>query len=490
MLWQVGRDNYPWLGGNLIDHKHCLATDDIDDGRARDLRRGICGKPCYIGRGVGMGNWVGLGVFAGVKQDYIFFLADELQFMQPTFLKAWPNMFSNGRLKILGSGNPQHNPDDCLGIAAEPVSGWNSLPEPEVTTIWPLKFMNGKCVNLVGTDSDNFTVKPGQPEPYPKLIGPSFAARIIHDYGRDSKEFYSQVKGVMKLSLAHSRVITRELCRQHKSSDKCMWKGDQRTRILAVDPAYGGGDRCISMCLEFGSGVVEETITQVGMRPKEKTYLRVVAWRIIPISAKRTDITPEDQIAIGVSEDLERHSVPNQNCFYDSFGKGTVGFAFARKFGANSPVPVDAGSKPTSRPVRMDLFVWDESRRTKRLKRCDEEYSKFITEMWFSVRETIESGQMRELPEDVILEGCMREYETVAGNKKEVEPKDKMRERLGKSPDLFDCLAIGVEGARRRGFLIDRLGGDVEGDSETNNWLAELVTKQQKLNKSKQLVHA
>src|SRR5437899_2468129 len=53
MLWQVGRDNYPWLGGNLIDHKHCLATDDIDDGRARDLRRGICGKPCYMGRGVG-----------------------------------------------------------------------------------------------------------------------------------------------------------------------------------------------------------------------------------------------------------------------------------------------------------------------------------------------------------------------------------------------------------------------------------------------------
>jgi hypothetical protein len=30
-----------------------------------------------------------------------------------------------------------------------------------------------------------------------------------------------------------------------------------------------------------------------------------------------------------------------------------------------------------------------------------------------------------------------------------------MKEKTGKSPDLFDALAIGVEGARQRGFLID-----------------------------------
>jgi hypothetical protein len=32
---------------------------------------------------------------------------------------------------------------------------------------------------------------------------------------------------------------------------------------------------------------------------------------------------------------------------------------------------------------------------------------------------------------------------------------------LGKSPDLFDCLAIGVEKARQLGFTIGRLGQDV-----------------------------
>lgn len=435
---------------------------------------------CYQGR-----QWVGLGVFAGTKQSHIFFVADELQFMEATFLKAWPNMFSNGSLKIIGSGNPQHNPDDCLGIAAEPKDGWNSLPEPDVATVWPTRFLNGKCVNLVGTDSPNFVVKTGDPEPFPKLIGPRFAARIEHDYGMNSPEFYTQVKGVMKLSLAHSRVITREFCRQHHASDKCIWRGGGLVRVLAVDPAYGGGDRCVSLALEFGPGLLPEP-TQIGAVARNQMFIRVVGYRTIPINAKRTDITPEDQIAMGVADDLERHNIPAQNCFYDSFGKGTVGFAFARKFGANSPIPVDAGSKPSTRPVRQDLYVWDESKHQKRLKRCDEEYGKKITELWMTWRQAIESEQVRELPEEIILEGTMREYYTVAGNKKDVEPKADLRERLGRSPDLADCFCIGLEGARQRGFVIERLGV-AESDVDGLEWLSEKVRSHEHLIRSKQL---
>lgn len=123
---------------------------------------------------------------------------------------------------------------------------------------------------------------------------------------------------------------------------------------------------------------------------------------------------------------------------------------------------MDSGGQPTQRPVRQDLFI-DEPDGSKRLKRCDEHYSKFITELWFSVRYAIESGQMRELPEEFITEGCARIYEIVGGNKIAVEckhdPKKKedLKRRLGHSPNLFDGLAIGIEGARQRGFKIDRL---------------------------------
>lgn len=285
----------------------------------------------------------------------------------------------------------------------------------------------------------------------------------------------------MKLALAHARVITRDLCRQHKAHEKVVWRGTTpSTKIMAIDPAYGGGDRCIEMSGEYG---LDDT---------GKNVIRIGSYKIIKIDLKKLDekgqrITPEDQIANTVWEDAKNNGVPATNIFYDSFGKGTIGFAFARKFGATSPVPVDSGAQPTKRPVRQDLFVLDETRRQKRLKRCDEHYSKFVTEMWFSVRYAIEAEQIRELPVDVMLEGCTREYYTVAGNKIEVEPKDKMRERMGKSPDLFDAAGVLIEGARRLGFQIDKLGSGLTDGEDGFNWLDDWRKSHESLIRSKQL---
>ena len=338
-------------------------------------------------------------------------------------------------------------------MAAEPLEGWPAMDGIEKTTVWPIKLLGGVCVNLIGTDSPNFDQ---DFDKYPGLIGHEYEKIIAHDYGKDSPEYETQIRGRMRIGLEHSRVITRQLCRLHHAGEKAVWGGKPRTRIYGVDPAYGGGDRCIGGWIEFGEGASGLQI------------LRVNPPRILKIVVN-PDYPPEEQIADLVKLDLEQNGIPPENCFYDSFGKGTIGFAFARKFGANPPVPVDAGARPTERPVRYDLWLTERDGR-RRLKRCDEHYSKFITEMWFSVRETIESEQMCELPEDVMLEGCWREYKTVAGDRIEVEPKDELKERMGKSPDLFDHLAICCEGARRLGFKIKRLGMDVPVEDSTWDW--------------------
>jgi len=57
--------------------------------------------------------------------------------------------------------------------------------------------------------------------------------------------------------------------------------------------------------------------------------------------------------------------------------------------------------------VRFDLYVPD-GKHGRRLKMCHEHYSKFVTEMWFSVREIIESDQMRNLARAVAEEGQSR----------------------------------------------------------------------------------
>jgi hypothetical protein len=469
-LWSKGRERWPWLAGKLVDHLHSIFTDDIENDNVRDRRKGIVGKACYEGK-----QYVGDAIFVGIKQQRVRFIGDEAQWMASSWLRAWNSLFANPDVKVVASGNPNHNPDDPLGVSAEPKGGWNSLPEPDVTTCWDTKWLNGRCVNLVGTDSPNFDVGPEAIEPYPGLIGYKFKRRVEHDSGPDSPDFYRRVKGVMKFSLAHDRVITKQLCRDHRVFEKAVWASEKRVKIYAVDPAYGGGDRCMRGWAEFGEDIDGDQIIRFTPPAPIQINLRLKA-------------SPEDQIAEAVKIDLDQYDIPYENAFYGAFGKGTVGYAFSRVFGHNPPLPIEEGGNPTRRPVRQDLRIFDERTRQLRLKRCDEHYSKKITELWFSMRYAIEAEQVRELTEDVVDEGCIREYKNVGGNKIEVEPKEDLKERLGRSPDKFDWATFILEGARQRGFVIASLGPEEEGESVRDDWLRDLVDKQMKLVRNHQVV--
>lgn len=457
MLFKEGTERWDFLDGNVLESKRMITTDSLEFGSVRDVRKGFLCKPCYVGH-----RYVGLGVYAGIKQENIIFLADELQFMQSTFFDCLPNMFQSAGLdqngepsvKIIGSGNPNHDPEDQLSIAAEPEDGWPSLGDVTKTTVWRNKFHRGVTVNLIGLDSPNFDVPEGTPPPFPRLISRNTVKLVEKRWGKDSPKYYSQCVGKMMFNMQQNRVITMLLCEQHKAFDKALWRDDQKTKIGFLDPAWGG-DRCIWGWLEFGMSMDGEQI------------IRFAEYKAVPFAAGKVDV--DDQIAQFVQREARQNGIKPSDIFYDSTGRGTTGAAFARVFGMDVPVPVAFGDRPSRRPVRHDLMIFDELLGVKRHKRCDEEYSKFVTELWFAVRNVVECEQLREVPEDVIQEGSKREYYSVPGGKVEVEPKADMKERIGFSPDLFDAFVVGIEGARQRGFVIGRLGEEVienQGDDE------------------------
>lgn len=382
-----------------------------------------------------------------------------------TFLDCLPNMMQGSEhLKVIGSGNPKHDPYDQLGKAAEPEAGWQSLPKIEKTTVWKTKFHNGRCVNLVGTDSPNFDYPETARTKYPGLIGWSTVKAVEAFWGRQSLQFSSQCLGVMQIGMIGNRVITEQICREHRALEKAIWKNQDRIRVYGLDPAWGGpnADRCVAGWGEFGISDQEIQIFRVN-RPV-----------IVPINPASL-VPPDDQIAQFIQNDAELAGIEPENIFYDSTGKGTTGSAFARVFGSRVPVPISFGDKPSSRPVRHDLFITLPNG-VKRLKRCDEHYSKFVSELWFSVRYVIECEQLRELPEDVMIEGTLREYGERAGasgTRIEVEPKHKTIERMGKSPDLFDWISILIEAARQRGFQIRRMGITHTESESSDDYLTE-----------------
>ena len=389
--------------------------------------------------------------------------------MAPSFLTAFANLNNNVDFQAAALGNPD-DVLDPLGIAAEPRDGWTNHEEPEKTVVWDTKFFNGRCVNLVGTDSPNFD----QPETlYPYLVSQRKINETLSAFPPDSFEYYSQCVGVMKIAQLSRRVITRDLVRQFNAMDRCVWDGDSPIiRIGALDAAYGG-DRMPCGHIEFGKCL------------DGKTRIKVFPPQLLSLRARTSEpMDAENQIAVQVKNYCETHNIPPENFFHDSTGRGSLGTGLARVWSASCN-PVEFGGSPTARTVSTEHWVYDKKTGDRRLKRCDEHYAKFVTEMWFSIRYAIEADQMRGLTEPIINELAARRWDRAKDDKIKIESKEEFKEQFGYSPDLADWLAIAVEGARRKGFTISKLAS--ASPLQNYDWLSEMRRQRESLNKSKQL---
>lgn len=484
MLWTAAVAKKPWLPGHMLDSAIAITTDDMEDldqgeRKARDMRRGIFGIACVQG-----GKFVGLARFIGIKQKRMRLIADEASAMEASFLSSFANLNQNEDFRAIVLGNP-NDIQDPLGKCAEPLGGWSEkYLEPEKTEVWPTRFMNGCCVNLVGYDSPNFDYE-GETR-YKYLISKEKIADTLSFFAEDSAEFYSMCKGVMKVGTMARRVLTRELCDRFGACKNCAFD-ESRGKITAVyfiDAGYGG-DRCVAGPGWFGYEVGE------GLNPG-KLVLKFGEPKIIPIKVN-SKFEPEEQIAMFVKEDCEELGIQPDYVGHDATGRGSLGTFMARIW-SDKTHPVEFGGKPTKRIVSLDLYVEDKDTKQKRHKRCDEHYDRRVSEYWFQVRYAVESGQVRELPEEAREELCARKWDRIrADNLISVEPKTGsktkpgMKERTGKSPDMGDWAAGVMEMARRHGFQVEKLGQTSHAKNGKANWIAKLAEKHREMMQSRAL---
>jgi hypothetical protein len=175
--------------------------------------------------------------------------------------------------------------------------------------------------------------------------------------------------------------------------------------------------------------------------------------------------------------ECEAYGISPENFFFDAGMKASLASAFARIWSPKVNA-VDFDGKPSERKVSKQIDI-----------SCRDYYFNFVTEMWYSWRLVVDAGQFRGLSEVVMLEGCKREFEKVAGNKIQIEPKHEMKKKTGESPDMADSLVISIEGARRRGFTIARVENKERAASD-DKWKKELMEREQKVWSSGQLNYA
>lgn len=459
-----------WIPGFLIEGRQRIVTDSRDVSvEGRDLRNGLQGIPCKRGD-----SYVGLGDFAGVKNKRVTLLGDELSLLPRIFVDGISNLDKNPKFLCIGLGNPKDT-TDALGVLAEPAAhlgGWDGgIDQSAFTKCWETRRPLGVCIQLVGSDSPNLDGNLGIP-----LLTQAQIDRDVAFYGTDSLWYTMMNQGMMPRGQGSRRVITRQMCEKFGARNEPNWLNSNRTTIAFLDAAYRGvgGDRCVFGTLEYGeempsleelpSRLASSLVNQPKPDDQKRKVLHLKETMLVPISKDIKEM-PEDQIVAFVMKQCAERGIPPENFYFDSGMRTSLVQAFSRLW-SNTVNSVDCGGKPSERKVSYDIDVL-----------CRDHYSKFITELWFNVRHVIEASQFRGMTDDVMLEFGSREWTIVGNNKTEVEPKDKMKAKTGRSPDLADAVAVGVWGAIQKGFVIRRLKGNKERQVRDDRWKREMKQK-------------
>ncbi len=462
------KEQRPWLPGNIIEGRMRIITDSRQDSPdGRDFRSGMVGVALKRGE-----SWVGISEFAGIKNKRVRLLGDEISLAPKVFVDSISNLDKNADFKLIGLGNPKDT-NDALGILAEPakhLGGWEAgLDQVIGTKTWETRRQGGIAIQLPGTDSPNLDGKLGIP-----LISQADIDRDVSFYGRDSLWFTMMDLGMMPRGAGTRRVLTRQLCEKFGAMELPVWRDSNVKRIAFLDAAYGG-DRCMFGELAFGYEaanpkpfLVDSSLAASAAAPGlPKQIVAVVDMMVVPIVVQLSDSLIEDQIVKFVMSQCEKRGIPPSQFYFDAGMRTALVTAFSRIWSPDVE-SVDCGGKPGEEMVSADIQ-----------KSCNDYYSKKITRMWYSVRLAVESGQFRGMPEQALEDFCSREWTIVAGNKIEVEPKEKMKLKLGRSPDAGDAVAIGLWGACKRGFTIAKLQSPKF--SKEPDWKNELRKKSREI---------
>lgn len=492
-LWKRAHDRFEWLEGYPSDAKHGIFTDRIndkerDDTKIRDMRKGIIGVPCMDSNEKFDGS--ALIEFAGIKQERRRLVGDELQFIPVDYLKILDSLDA-GNFKAAFCGNAIADNGMALDRVAEPEDGWGSEGEVTKTTAWRNKY-DGMTLNMVGIDSPN--MDPETPNQFSGMLTQESIDRVARrPGGKDSVEWWSQIMGVRKIGVISDRPFTVQDVKNNGGFNDVTWVSTP-TRGLAIDAGFGG-DACVKTYFEFGEEV------QGGM---------VIAFKDqgeypVAVSSKET---PEDQIAKQAKRDCDTLEIPYENVFIEAGMRATLAVSMGRIL-SPSINAINFGGNATDRPVANDLFILDPKTGEKRLKRCNEHYSKFVTELIFNVRDLVVSKQARLFPLKAAEEFQRRKWRYVYGDRYEIETKTEYKERNGgKSPNESDSIMIAVEGALRLGFVIERIPEsqkppslsivDIHGNTvnfalpssqpkDSKDWLEKEIDEQRKFAKQHEL---
>lgn len=360
----------------------------------------------------------GVDTLKGFHPERILMIGDETDSIGDAVVEVGANQ-EVGTLEYqtiwLGNDPSLFNP---LGKMMQPEPG---KPVTLAHTEWT-SATGVYCLRLDAYDSPN--LRDG--DKWKGIIRKKDIDAIVSRYGANSPQVWIMLRGLHPPEGADDTVLSEALFVRNNCSAKVVWKRSFTTLGL-LDPAFGG-DRCVFRTLDYGHDTEGHMRVLLG-DPVE-----------IQIDASDKQNPPEYQIARKVKALCEARGIKPQDFILDSTGTGRgVRSVLMVEWSPNINF-CEFGGKPSEMPVS------DENPRP-----ASEEYDRKVTELWYSFRVFVEAGMIRGLDAATALEFCSRKFE-IRAKKTRVEEKGEMKERGAPSPDLADCVVVGIHLLRERGI--------------------------------------
>ncbi len=423
-VWPVIQKCYldwrdPWTGapkvsGNMVDSMKKVQTRKGDDLHAihamavekGDLNRAVNG-------------------IKGRHTKRMMLIIDEANNCPNAVFEVIHNMSAGCQeLVIVVIGNALSRLDNH-GRCCEPEKGWESITIDTgkwITAGVPdWKLDPGICLHFDGNKSPNVLAKQTV---FPFLY--SYENFLRRRHGVKSPQHWSSERGFWPTSGIISTVLDELLMTQADVRGTFTFDGETRT-MAALDPGFTG-DAAMAVVGRMG---------MVG----GKMCLFVLEERGIEANAESLD--PIDyQVARGFIKFCKDHKVNPADAGVDATGTGRGVYAMLQEEWSPDVVRVEFGGAASEMQASAD-----DSRPGNKA------YGDKVTELWYSVRHLVQGGQLRGLSRDAVTQFCTREFVLMPRDRVMLDAKKICKQKLGRSPDNADAVAVLCHIGRMRGLV-------------------------------------
>ena len=356
------------------------------------------------------------GKMQGIHQKNVIFVADELSELSEAITEVAFYNLSKGceRFQFIGISNPASYVD-AFGKFAKPKEGWETISVDDDD--WETS--RGICLHFDTFKNPNMIA--GK-KIYSWMDAPEDLEKVPVEE-RNTASYWRMYRGFWCPAGVSDQIYSEVEILNAKATDKAIWLDNNLIRVAFLDPSFtNGGDRTI---LYFGT---------VGKLAEPHGFSGLQFDEYIQFSEDVTDktMTRSQQVVKWFRNECIVRGVQPRNAGYDKSGAGGPLGDFISVAWSKDVFGLQFGGRASEKPVS----AYDPTP-------AHDRYVNHVSEIWYSAKEYMRTGQIKGIGSDLMVEMCQRKLDP-NGEKNlnlriKVLPKTEMKSRFGMSPDIADA---------------------------------------------------